>query len=52
MEKYSSSKIVKKYCVDCIKEGSYKCALIIKDEKCINFEKCDKKNKKYCFGGY
>lgn len=49
---YSTSDLVKKYCCNCYKEGSYECSLVVEDDKCVNFVQYDKLNHKTCFGGY
>ena len=36
-------------CVECAKEGTYKCALEINDEECLNFTLVDGECQ---FGGY
>ena len=42
--------IYQKQCVNCLKEGTYKCALEIDDEKCKNYESVKKGD--VVFGGY
>ena len=49
--KYKTYGIVyQKQCVNCLKEGTYKCALEVIDEECKNFETVKKGDK--VFGGY
>lgn len=42
--------IYQKQCVNCLKEGTYKCALEIDDEKCRNYGSV--KEGDVVFGGY
>ena len=42
--------IYQKQCVNCVKEGTYKCALEIDDGKCKNY--CTVKKGDIVFGGY
>ena len=42
--------IYQKQCVNCVKEGTYKCALEIKDGECKNY--CTVKKGDMVFGGY
>ena len=42
--------VYSKQCINCVKEGTYKCALEIEEEKCKNFVTVKKGDK--VFGGY
>ena len=42
--------IYAKQCVNCVKEGTYKCALEVEKEACKNFETVKEGDK--VFGGY
>ena len=42
--------IYQKQCVNCVKEGTYKCALEIDEEECRNYETV--KEGDVVFGGY
>ena len=42
--------IYQKQCVNCLKEGTYKCALEVDEEECKNFETVKEGDK--VFGGY
>ena len=42
--------IYQKQCVNCVKEGTYKCALEIDEEECKNYETV--KEGDVVFGGY
>ena len=42
--------IYQKQCVNCLKEGTYKCALEIENEECKNYSTVKKGDK--VFGGY
>lgn len=42
--------IYQKQCVNCLKEGTYKCALEVEKEKCKNYTTVKKGDK--VFGGY
>ena len=42
--------VYSKQCVNCLKEGTYKCALEVVDDECKNFTTVKKGDK--IFGGY
>ena len=42
--------IYQKQCVNCVKEGTYKCALEIADEECKNYQTVQEGD--IVFGGY
>ena len=42
--------VYSKQCINCVKEGTYKCALEIEEEKCKNYETVKPGDK--VFGGY
>ena len=42
--------VYQKQCVNCLKEGTYKCSLVVEDEECKNFETV--KEGDVVFGGY
>lgn len=42
--------VYQKQCVNCLKEGAYKCSLVVVDEECKNFETV--KEGDIVFGGY
>ena len=42
--------IYSKQCVNCVKEGTYKCALEIADEECKNYQTVQEGD--IVFGGY
>ena len=46
------NRIYQLQCVNCIREGTYHCKLVVSSDECVNFEEITKDNAHLFFGGY